>query len=83
LIVEKPEKIQLAQGVAGLLDTVNNTSLEKHRNIAKLSHFNNLTMESTYLKRRGSSLLFERRIELTPVITYDGNNVPGQHVEIC
>ncbi len=30
LIVEKPEKIQLAQGVAGLPDTVNNTSLKKH-----------------------------------------------------
>ncbi len=30
LIVEKPEKIQLAQGVAGLPDTVSNTSLKKH-----------------------------------------------------
>ena len=42
-----------------------------------------LTMETTCLKRRGSSLLFERRIELTPAITYDGNKVPGQLVEIC
>jgi hypothetical protein len=29
-MAEKPEKIQMAQGVAGLLDTVNNTSLKKH-----------------------------------------------------
>ena len=28
---EKPEKIQLAQEIAGLLDTLNNTSLKKHR----------------------------------------------------
>ena len=30
LIAEKPEKIQLAQEIRGLLDTVNNTSLKKH-----------------------------------------------------
>ena len=29
-MAEKPEKIQLAQQIAGLLDKVNNTSLKKH-----------------------------------------------------
>ena len=32
LMAENPEKIQLAQQIAGLLDTVNNTSLKKHPN---------------------------------------------------
>ncbi len=31
LLAEKPEKIQLAQQIAGPLDKVNNTSLKKHR----------------------------------------------------
>ena len=31
-MAEKPKKIHLAQEIAGLLDTVNNTSLKKHRN---------------------------------------------------
>ena len=31
LIAEKPEKIQLAQEIGELLDTVNNTSLKKHQ----------------------------------------------------
>ena len=39
LIVEKPEKIQLAQGVAGLPDPVNNTSLKKHRKMTKQQWF--------------------------------------------
>ena len=30
-MAEKPEKIQLAQQIAGPLDKVNNTSLKKHR----------------------------------------------------
>ena len=29
-MAEKPEKIQLAQQIAGLLDKANNTSLKKH-----------------------------------------------------
>ena len=31
LMAEKPEKIQPTQQIAGLLDTVNNTCLKKHR----------------------------------------------------
>ena len=32
-MAEKPEKIQLAQQIAGLLDKVNNTSLKKHQKL--------------------------------------------------
>ena len=35
LMSEKPEKIQLAQEIAGLLDTLNNTSLKKHPNLCQ------------------------------------------------
>ncbi len=35
LLPEKPEKIQLAQQIAGLLDTVNNTCLKKHQGVAQ------------------------------------------------
>ena len=51
---EKPEKIQLAQQIAVLLDKVNNTSLKKHRLTCRISLaevFNAVHLQTSRFRR--------------------------------
>ena len=54
-MAEKPEKIQLAQQIAGLLDKVNNTSLKKHPATTSLTQVGHLSQAADWTSLSPSS----------------------------